>query len=116
MKRVAESSTGSHRAGNGSQRVRINIQHSNDGDGKLGLLFADGDKMRSSLRRQLVLDKGSSLHSAAESSAGSHRAGNGPKEPELTLSIPMTVMESSVCFSQNNNNNIVVIIICDMFS
>ena len=63
MKRAAESSAGSHRAGNGPQRARINTQHSNDGDGKLGLLFADGDKMRSSLRRQLVLDKRPSLHS-----------------------------------------------------
>ena len=48
MKRVAESSTGSHRAGNGPQRVRINTQHSNDGDGKLGLLFAEQQQQHSS--------------------------------------------------------------------
>ena len=71
----AQSSDGSHYAGNAPKRARPMIpkakskaksQHSSDGvhfTGKVTLLFADGDKVHPSLRRQLVIDNRPSLDS-----------------------------------------------------
>ena len=66
-----DSSGSSHCAGNAPKRVRINThqcksQHSSDGihfTGKVGLLFAEGEKMAARLRQQLAIDNRPSLRS-----------------------------------------------------
>ena len=60
----AQSSDGSHYAGNASKRTRIIQQQSrSELTEKVDLLFADGDKMHPRLRQQLVIDNRPSLTS-----------------------------------------------------
>ena len=60
----AQSSDGSHYAGNASKRARIIQQQCrSEFTEKIDLLFADGDKMHPRLRQQLVIDNRPSLKS-----------------------------------------------------
>ena len=60
----ADSSDGSHYAGNTSKSARIATHQSRSHfSGKVTLLFADGDKVHPELRRQLVIDNRPSLDS-----------------------------------------------------